>query len=163
MIAIVAMTPSRVIGCGNAVPWRLAEDLRWFKQTTLGHPVLMGRKTFASLKKPLPGRRNLVVSRTAHLDGERVDGIEVIGDLTRFDPEDYHPELFVIGGAEIYRALLPSCRELLVTHVKAEYPGDVFFPPYEDLFRPAEEIRDTPEFRIVRYARVGGRSEAGAC
>jgi dihydrofolate reductase len=150
MIAIVAMTPSEVIGCGNAIPWRIAEDFRWFKQTTLGHPVLMGRKTFASLNRPLPGRRNLVVTRTAQLDG-----VEVIRDLTRFDPDQYEHEVFVIGGAEIYRALLPECRELLITHVKAEHPGDTFFPAYKHLFRPAEEIRDAPEFRIVRYQRVG--------
>src|SRR5690349_9434822 len=99
MIAIVAMTPSQVIGHGNAIPWRLPEDYRWFKQTTVGHPVLMGRKTFMSLKRPLPGRRNLVVTRAAQFSG-----VELIRDLTRFDPERYEPELFVIGGAEIYRA-----------------------------------------------------------
>ena len=150
MMAIVAMSPSRVIGNGDAIPWRLPEDSRWFRAITLGHPVLMGRKTFASLKRPLPGRRNLVVSRSA----QHPEGVEVIRDLDGFDGGAYEPEVFVIGGAEIYRALLPGCRGLLITHVKAEYPGDVFFPPYQHLFRPVEEIRDTPEFRIVRYKRT---------
>ena len=149
MITIVAMTPSRVIGYRNAIPWRLPEDLRWFKQTTLGHPVLMGRKTFESLGKPLRGRANLVVSRTFSFDG-----VEMIPSLARFEPGRYEREVFVIGGAEIYRALLARCRQLLVTHIKAEYPGDAFFPAYEHLFRPTEEICDAGEFRIVRYERV---------
>jgi dihydrofolate reductase len=149
MIAIVAMTPSRVIGHRNAIPWRLPEDLRWFKQTTLGHPVLMGRKTFESLGKPLRGRANLVVSRTSSFDG-----VEMVRSLARFDPDRYEREVFVIGGAEIFQALLPRCRQLLVTHVKTDYPGDAFFPAYEHLFRPVEEISDAGEFRIVRYERT---------
>lgn len=149
MTAIVAMTPSRVIGHRNAIPWRLPEDLRWFKQTTLGHPVLMGRKTFESLGKPLPGRANLVVSRTFEFPG-----VEMIRSLAEFDPGRYEREIFVIGGAEIYRAVLARCRQLVVTHVKADYPGDAFFPAYEHFFRCVEEIRDAPEFRIVRYERT---------
>jgi dihydrofolate reductase len=154
MIAIVAMTPSRVIGHRNAIPWRLPEDLRWFKQTTLGHPVLMGRKTFESLGKPLRGRANLVVSRAFEFEG-----VEMVPSLARFDPDRYEREVFVIGGAEIYRALLARCRQLLVTHVKAEHPGDAFFPAYEHLFRPMEEIRDAGEFRIVRYERIESGGE----
>ena len=148
MTAIVAMTPSRVIGHRNVIPWRLPEDLRWFKQTTMGHAVLMGRKTFESIGKPLPGRTNLVVSRT-----RTFQGIEMVPSLARFNPERYGQEVFVIGGAEIYRALLARCRQLLVTHVKTDWPGDAFFPAYEHLFRPVEEIRDGGEFRIVRYER----------
>ncbi|MBW0000716.1 MAG: dihydrofolate reductase [Verrucomicrobia bacterium] len=150
MTAIVAMTPSRVIGHRNAIPWRLPEDLRWFKQTTLGHPVLMGRKTFESLGKPLPGRANLVVSRSFEFQG-----VEMIRSPAEFDPGRYEREVFVIGGAEIYRVLLARCRQLLVTHVKTDYPGDAFFPAYEHLFRCVEEIRDAREFRIVRYERMG--------
>ena len=155
MIAIVAMTPSRVIGHRNAIPWRLPEDLRWFRETTLRHPVLMGRKTFQSLGKPLRGRANLVVSRTFAFPG-----VEMVPSLVRFDPDRYEREVFVIGGAEIYRAMLPRCRQLLVTHVKAEYPGDAFFPAYEHLFRPVEEIRDASEFRTVRYERAEGTPQA---
>jgi dihydrofolate reductase len=156
MIAIVAMTPSRVIGHRNLIPWSLPEDFRWFKKTTLGHPVLMGRKTFESLGRPLPGRANLVVSRTCCFRG-----VEMVPSLARFDPDTYGQEVFVIGGAEIYRALLTRCRQLLVTHVKAEYPGDAFFPEFEHLFRPVEEIRDANEFRIVRYERTGTGSGNG--
>ena len=158
MIAIVAMTPSQVIGYRNAIPWRLPEDLRWFKETTLGHPVLMGRKTFESLGKPLRGRTNLVVSRTFAFHG-----VEMVPSLAGFDPDRYEREVFVIGGAEIYRALLARCRQLLVTHVKAEYPGDAFFPAYEHLFRPVEEIRDASEFRIVRYERTDEMPQAEKC
>ncbi|HEY0790300.1 MAG TPA: dihydrofolate reductase, partial [Chthoniobacterales bacterium] len=150
MTAIVAMTPSRVIGRGDCIPWRLPEDLRWFKGVTLGHPVLMGRKTFCSLPRPLPGRRNLVVSRLATFAG-----VEMVRDLYSFDPRPDDPEIFVIGGAEVYAALLPRCRALLVTHVRTEHPGDTYFPAHEHLFRQAAVLRETPEFTIVRYERMG--------
>lgn len=161
MIAIVAMTPSRVIGCRNLIPWRLPEDFRWFKETTLGHPILMGRKTFESIGKPLPGRANLVVSRTCNFQG-----VEMVRSLAGFDPDLYEREVFVIGGAEIFRALLDRCRQLLVTHVKTEYPGDAFFPAYEHLFRPVEEVRDAGEFYIMRYERTAAMpqmSQAERC
>ncbi len=148
MTAIVAMTPGRVIGRDGALPWRLPADLRWFKRATLGHPVLMGRKTFDGLGKPLPGRLNLVVSRSA-----QPPGVQVVRDLNLFDPEAFQPEVFVIGGGAIYAALLPRCRQLLVTHVRAEHAGDTHFPPFEHLFRPGEVLEEHPEFWIARYVR----------
>src|SRR5689334_22791738 len=118
MKAIVAMTRKRVIGKENKIPWRLAGEQKWFKEITMGHPVLMGRKTFESIGRPLPGRPNLVVTRTA-----RIEGVEVVPDLEGFDPlrfEANGKEVFVIGGAEIYQALLPRCRSIYVTLVKQE-------------------------------------------
>jgi len=150
MTAIVAMTPSRVIGLGDSIPWRLPDDQRWFKEVTLGHPVLMGRRTFLSLRRPLPGRRNLVVSRSADFAG-----VQMVRDLQSFDPRPDDPEVFVIGGAQVYAVLLPRCRELLVTHLRSEHPGDTFFPPHEHLFGQVELLRETPAFSIVRYERRG--------
>jgi dihydrofolate reductase len=148
MKAIAAMTPSRVIGSGNTIPWKIPGEQKWFKEVTMGNCVLMGNKTYASIGKPLPGRRNLVVSRTRSWDG-----VEMIRDLSRFDPAQYQEEVYVIGGAEIYQQLIDRCDELLITQLNTEYAGDVYFPEYESRFSLAEKIRETPDYRIFRYVR----------
>ena len=145
------MTRKRVIGQDNQIPWRLRGEQKWFKEATMGHPILMGRKTFESIGKPLPGRRNLVVTRTGNFAG-----VDLIRDLKAFDPEPYEShgkEVFVIGGAEIYRALLDRCDTIYVTFVKEEFAGDAYFPEFETQFEILETIRETPEFDIFRYGR----------
>ena len=148
MMAIAAMTPSRVIGRGSQIPWRIPGEQKWFKEVTMGHPILMGSRTFESIGRPLPGRQNLVVSRTRSWPG-----VEIIRDLSQFDPEGYSAEVYVIGGAEIYRQLLDRCRELLITRLKTEYEGDVYFPEFESTFRLIEQIRETPDYAIQRWSR----------
>jgi len=152
MIAIAAMTPSRVIGRGSGIPWRIPGEQTWFKKVTLGHPILMGGRTFESIGRPLPGRQNLVVSRNRSWPG-----VEMIRDLSRFDPDQYSPEVFVIGGAEIYAQVLDRCRELLITRVKTEYDGDAYFPEFESKFQLIEQIRVTPDYVIERW-RLGVNS-----
>jgi dihydrofolate reductase len=149
--AIVAMTRNRVIGDGNRIPWRLQGEQRWFKEITMGHPVLMGRKTFESIGKPLLGRRNLVVTRTGTFAG-----VDIIRDLQAFDPTLYESEgkeIFVIGGAEIYSALLGRCDAIYATIVKQEYTGDTIFPEFGSQFAISETIRETPEYDIFLYSR----------
>src|ERR1700728_1344784 len=110
------MTRNRVIGEGTRIPWRLQGEQRWFKEVTMGHPILMGRKTFESIGKPLPGRRNLVVTRTGAF-GE----VDLVRDLDTFDPAPYESEakeLFVIGGDEIYSAGIGRCNAVDATIVK---------------------------------------------
>jgi len=151
MKAIVAMTRDRVIGKNNKIPWHLPGEQKWFKEATMGHSILMGRKTFESIGRPLPGRRNLVVTRAGNFAG-----IDVIHDLNKFDPtlhEVNGREIFVIGGAEIYEALLDRCDTIYATIVKKEYPGDAYFPEFESQFALSETIRATPEFDIFRYRR----------
>jgi dihydrofolate reductase len=153
MKAIVAMTRKRVIGKNNQIPWRLRGELKWFKEVTMGHSILMGRKTFESIGKPLPGRHNLVVTRTGNFAG-----VELIRDLQSFDPALYEAdgkEIFVIGGADIFRALLGRCETIYVTIVKEEYEGDAYFPEFDSQFVILETIRETPEFDIFRYHRRG--------
>jgi dihydrofolate reductase len=150
MKSIVAMTPSRVIGRGNSIPWRIPGEQRWFREVTMGHCVLMGSKTYRSIGRPLIGRRNLIASRN-----QTWDGVEMIRDLSQFDPADYPEEVYVIGGAEIYQQLLDRCEELLITKLKEEYPGDVYFPEYQSKFVVAEQIRETPDYWIFRYVRAG--------
>jgi dihydrofolate reductase len=147
MKAIVAMTPSRVIGRGNTIPWKIPGEQKWFKEVTMGHCVLMGSKTYLSIGRLLPGRRNLIVSRS-----QTWPGAEMIRDLSQFDPANYQEEVYVIGGAEIYQQLVDRCDELLITRLKAEYPGDVYFPEYESEFSIVEQIRETPDYWIFRYA-----------
>lgn len=148
MIAIAAMSPERVIGAGGKIPWHLPGDLRFFKRTTLGHIVLMGRKTFESLGKPLPGRENWVVSRHSSLPGARMwrDPSEITM------PNDGR-EVFLIGGAELYTALLPQCDEILLTHVDLHVAGDAWFPAFENEFDPGVVIETDPFYEIRRYRR----------
>jgi dihydrofolate reductase len=149
--AIVAMTRGRVIGKENKIPWRLPGEQKWFKDVTMGHPVLMGRKTFESIGRPLAGRRNLVVTRA----GE-IPGVELIRDLQKFDPAPYEregPEIFVVGGAEIYKILLPHCNALYATIVKGVYEGDTYFPEFESQFELSKTIRETDAFDIYLYKR----------
>jgi dihydrofolate reductase len=151
MNAIVAMTPDRVIGIENRIPWRLPDDLKLFKKITMGHVILMGRKTFESIGKPLPGRTNLVVSRGAHFAG-----VEMIRDLEHFDPARFEmngQEIFVIGGTEIYKRLLHRCQKLYVTHVHRECAGDSYFPEFESIFQKTEKIAESHEFDTFIYRR----------
>lgn len=151
MNAIVAMSQNRVIGRDGAMPWRLPEDFRWFKQATMGQVVLMGRKTYESIGHPLPGRLNLVVTRGPALDAP---GVETLRDLDGFRPGDYAPrEVWVAGGAEIYRQLLGRCAELYLSLVRREAQGDTFFPPFEEDFELVEVTLETPEFEVRRYRR----------
>lgn len=123
---VVAMADNRVIGRDNGLPWRLPADLQHFKRTTMGKPVLMGRKTFESIGRALPGRRNLIVSRTA---GYRAEGcetatsIDAVLELVRGEPE-----IMVIGGASFYEQLLARADRLHVTLVHASVEGDAYFP-----------------------------------
>ncbi len=150
MKAIAAMAENRVIGAAGDIPWRLPEDWRFFKQTTLGHAIVMGRKTYESLGKPLPGRRNIVLSRTM----EAVPGVAVVRNVEELKklgiPDE---EIFVIGGAEIYRLLLPECDTLLITHVPRVVEGDTFFPAFEKEFESQEILLETSEFVARKYCR----------
>jgi len=149
MIAIVAMSPQRVIGDAGRIPWHISEDLKFFKRTTLGHSVLMGRKTFDSIGKPLPGRDNLVLSRSAEIAGVRM--VRSLDEIQ--EPADGR-ELFVIGGAELYGALLPRCDTILLTRVTIDVRGDTFFPPFENEFDEGEILETGANYEIRRHCRL---------
>ena len=147
---IVAVSKNGVIGRDNQLIWRLPNDLKQFKQLTMGHPMIMGRKTFESIGKPLPGRTSIVVSRNPawQADGcATVNSLEAaLGTARQTDTE----EVFVIGGAEIYRLALPFTHKIYLTQVHAEVAGDAFFeiPNPEDwqetarIYHPADEKHD---------------------
>jgi dihydrofolate reductase len=149
--AIAAMSLNRVIGRGNKIPWHLPEDFAWFKKTTMGHILVMGRKTFESIGKPLPGRETIVLSR----GGFNFPGVHAVKDLNEIDWPSENRTAFICGGAQIYEQYLPLCSELYLTLVKRVVEGDAFFPRFEDLFSFSEQIHDGAEFSISRYDRLG--------
>jgi dihydrofolate reductase len=136
---IVAASENNVIGAGNQLPWRLPDDLKRFKALSLGKPVVMGRKTFEAIGRPLSGRTNIVVSRQP---GLRVEGCTVVGSLqAALEVEQAAPEIVVIGGAEIYRQALPLTSTVHLTRVHVSVPGDAFFPELD----PAQWSRTAVE------------------
>jgi dihydrofolate reductase len=147
--AIAAMSENGVIGLRNRIPWHIPEEFEWFKQTTMGQVILMGRRTFESIGPPLPGRRTLVLTRSDW----SYPGVTVIHDLD--DPEltRASPELFVCGGAQVYAQLLPRCSDLYLSHIQRTVEGDTFFPPFEHLFERAAIVLQRPEFLVVHYRR----------
>jgi len=148
------MSLNCVIGAGGKIPWHLSEDFKWFKQKTTGQVVIMGRRTFESLGKPLPNRTTVVLTRSA----KSIPGATVISDLGALDPTQpafAGRELFICGGAQLYQAALPLCSDLYLTLVKRKVEGDTYFPPFEDRFELAEELRDEPEFKILHYRNRG--------
>lgn len=148
LVAIVAMTPERVIGRDGGLPWHLPEDLAFFKRTTSGHPVVMGRKTYESIGRPLPKRRNIVLTRDRSW---QAPGVEVIHSPDQL-PEVDGP-VFIIGGAEIYAAFLDKLDELLVSRVHESHPGDTRFPEFEQLFPPPQIVESHDAFQVLRYSR----------
>ena len=122
---IVATERHNGIGINNNLPWRLPEDLAFFKRTTTGHPILMGRKTFESIGRPLPNRRNIVITRNPDWQHE---GVETAGSLQQAADLAGDGEVFVIGGAQIYADALPLASRLIVTEIDADFACDAFFP-----------------------------------
>jgi len=149
LIAVVAMDPNRLIGRDGKLPWHLPEDLAFFKRTTLGHPVLMGRKTFESIGRPLPKRRNIVLTRGRSWSHP---GVEVIHSPAEI-PET-EGDIFVIGGAEIYKALAERIDEWLVSHVHAIHEGDTRLAEFEAAFTNIQVVEEHSDFTVRRYLRV---------
>jgi dihydrofolate reductase len=148
LIAVVAMDPNRLIGRDGSLPWHLPEDLAFFKKTTLGHPVLMGRKTFESIGRPLPKRRNIVLTRDRSWSHP---GVEVIHSPDEI-PET-EGNIFVIGGAEIYKILSGRITEWLVSHVHDTHEGDTHLAEFEQDFPVVEIIEEHPDFTVKRHLR----------
>ncbi len=126
---VVAWAENGVIGKDNQLPWRLPADLRYFQQLTTSHTIVMGRKTFESIGKPLPNRRSIVITRRRDFHADGVDVARSLDEaLAMAGGED---EVFIVGGAEIYRAALPLTDRMYVTVVHASPEGDVSFPPFD--------------------------------
>lgn len=125
---IVAKSENNVIGINNTLPWHLKADLQNFKKITMGHHMLMGRKTFESIGKPLPGRRSLVISSEPRPNQENLFWFTSIFRAIKQAERAGESELFIIGGEKIFKAALPLCDRIYLTEVKGEVKGDVYFP-----------------------------------
>lgn len=156
---VAAVARGGVIGQQGTIPWRVPEDMRRFRELTVGHPVVMGRRTWDSLPerfRPLPGRRNVVVTRNPDWRADGAERAASLDDALR--RLDGAPNVFVIGGAQLYAAALPVADELLLTEVDVAVEGDTFFPPidaaaFEEVSREPHVSADGVEFAFVRYRR----------
>ena len=148
LVILAAVAPDGTIGHAGKIPWHISADLKRFKRLTMGQTVIMGRKTFESLGQPLPGRRNIVLTRRAPIPGvECCDSLEAAlrscGDAT----------VFIIGGADVYRQALPMADTLLLTHVRLPASGDTKFPAYDRSEWVEVSREDTAECSFVEYRR----------
>ena len=130
---IAAVADNNVIGRDNRLPWHLPADLKFFKNTTTGHHVLMGRKTFDEIKKPLPGRINVIITRQADFSPDGVAIARSIDEAIGKAEAAGDPEIFIIGGAEIFRQVLHRADRMYITRVHTEAEGDTFFPEFDDV------------------------------
>ena len=151
---IVAMSENYVIGLNNSLPWHLSDDLKRFKEITTGHQIVMGRKTYESIGRPLPNRDNFVLTRNAKL---QIDGINVIKSLNDIPSSD--KKTFIIGGGEIYTQLINSCDELLVTKIHCEIDGDAYFPIIDlsvwSLINQSEKFTENDvEYSYLTYRKI---------
>ena len=153
---IVATADNNVIGKDNDMPWHLPADLSYFKKVTLGKPIIMGRKTYESIGRPLPGRRNIVISRDESYvpQGKGAEGVDMVTSIEQAlalvdgsNGEAAVDEIMVIGGGAIYKHCLPAANRLYITHIAAKIGGDTQFPDYADgqWKKVASEIRESDD------------------
>ena len=155
---IAAMDENRLIGIDNRLPWQLPADLQYFRQVTMGKPILMGRKTYESIGRPLPGRMNIVLTSDPAFTA---DGCTVVHSVEEaLNAAAGNDEVMVIGGASVYRHMLPIAQRLYMTLVHAQFEGDTHFPVIEpDEWREVERVdhpadeRNAYHYSFVRYQR----------
>jgi dihydrofolate reductase len=149
--AIAAMSENRVIGSQGKIPWHFPEDFRWFKHKTMGGTLIMGRKTFESIGKVLPGRQTVILSRKPGPPGIiTCPDIPTLEEKLRSLPRTW----WVCGGAEVYRQMLRNCSVLYLTRVHGVISGDAFFPPFEDKFELEQTIHKNERFHVERWRRL---------
>jgi dihydrofolate reductase len=147
---IAAMDRNRLIGNNNQLPWHLPADLAHFKKVTLNKPILMGRKTYESIGRPLPGRENIVLTRT---EGLEIEGVTVVNSLeTVIDALSESAELMVIGGSTIYELILPQAQRMYLSYVDGDFEGDAWFPEFDEAqWEIVETVLQEPDEKN-RYA-----------
>lgn len=138
---IAAVAKNGVIGKDNRLPWNIPEDLAHFKKITSGHTVIMGRKTFESIGKPLLGRTNIVITRNRDFSHEQVHVVHSIKEAIRLARDNRESEAFIIGGAEIYKQALPLAHKIYLTRIDKSYRGDAYFPELGPEWKETECIK----------------------
>jgi dihydrofolate reductase len=158
LILIASVSPNRVIGRKGQIPWYIPRDLAHFKETTTHHYVLMGRKTFESLGKVLPHRVNIVITKANICGLKEEANLKFVNDITeavQFARSAGVKKLFVIGGGEIYRQVIDLADELIISELKSNYEGDVYFPKIDDNKWVIQNEETFDDFNIVKYIRSG--------
>lgn len=165
---IVAMARNRVIGANNTIPWHLPEDLKKFRELTMGHPILMGRKTFESLPRVLPGRDHYIITRNpgykdsnpmarssdrVFIAGTPMEAVDMARERLLLDPA-CPDEVFIIGGSEIFRQMMPFADRIYLSLLKEEVPGDTFFPAIEQSQWQEVESEAFDRFDFIIYDRI---------
>jgi len=155
IILIAAMAANRTIGKDNRMPWHIPEELAFFKQTTMGYPMVMGRKTFETFSAPLPGRRHIVLSHNPAYQPAGAEATRSLAEAITLCQES--AKVFVIGGAQVFEKALATATTILLTTIHREYAGDVFFPNFtEEEFRLADSVdypNATIPFTVNTYQR----------
>lgn len=146
-----------VIGKGGQLPWKYSDDLKFFKATTMGHTVIMGRKTFESIGKPLLGRENIVISRSNFQSSPE---IKVFHSIEQAIENASNEKVFIIGGAEVYKQTIPMAEGIYLTRVPGSYEGDIKYPPIPSIFKENEEqskqLQEKFNIPIVYFENTGG-------
>lgn len=154
---ITAVTDEGVIGTKDGLPWDIPEDLKYFQKKTEGKTVLMGKRTFDTIGRPLPQRNNIVLDHEERL----IDGVLVVGSIEKALTlaEKFGDDLFVIGGASVYDQMMSKVDSLYISHIKKNYPGSVFFPEYDKSLWKEMKREEYDEFTAVVYKRVRHHSK----
>jgi dihydrofolate reductase len=157
---LVAMDKNNLIGRDNDLPWRLPADLAYFKRVTMGHSIIMGRKTFDSIGRPLPGRENIIITRNKEYMAKGCKVIHSTNEVLEMDEKD--KELFVIGGAEIFKELLPFADRLYLTEIDDVFYGDTYFPEFSlqdwkvvSSEKGPKDEKNPYDYTFVVYERIG--------
>jgi len=153
--AIAAISENNVIGKDGDLPWKLSEDLEHFRSTTMGHPIIMGRKTFDSFPNPLPNREHIVLTRNESLSSSdsKVTYVNSVDEAIKISKKYNKDKLFVIGGQSIYKLFFEQLDEMILTHVKDTYEGDTYFPEFDVDNWNSELVDEKEDFHIVHYYR----------
>lgn len=156
LILIAAVSSNNVIGLDNKLPWKISEDLEYFKKITMGHSIVMGRKTYESINKPLPGRKNIILSRNFELN---IEGCFVIHNLNKIIALSKLEDIFVIGGEEIYNLFINKADKILITKIKINLKGDSFFPKFSlNFFKlskktPQKDFKSKYTYNFLEFSR----------
>jgi dihydrofolate reductase len=161
IIIISAVAQNGVIGKSNGeMPWHVKEEFQHFKQTTLGSPIIMGRKTFETLGKPLKGRENIVITRNNdfHLNFEETKIFHSIQDSIKYCESKKYQKAFIIGGGQIYQQALSLADEMILSYMKFKSEGDIFFPEFNKDKWEKISMEDREHFEIVTYTKKNGKT-----
>lgn len=158
---IAAMGNNRVIGLNNDMPWHLPKDLAHFKKITTGHTIVMGRKTYESIGRPLPNRKNIILTRQASLRfPEEVMTVSSLETVLKWNEENPEEEIFIIGGGNLYKQALPYADRLYITEINEDFDGDTFFPAFDKLEWDVvdetigeRDINNPYDFKFITYER----------